>query len=148
MLTVPFVDDQNVGNNNSSICPIMYIHSPLPRWRTFWVAVMFAFMERAMQCCRCLDAVHYGQPLAQLGRELLNETGPIFFTNLHLKTVQDLQTESALKSLAIFEQVTKPVPCTFCNISCRSFFGVIQEAAASQKKIKSGTTPTGLTVII
>lgn len=37
---------------------------------------------------------------------------------------------------------------TFFNISCKSLLGLLQDAAASQKKMKSGTTPAGLTVII
>lgn len=37
---------------------------------------------------------------------------------------------------------------TFWNISFRSSFGADHDATASQKKMKSGTTPAGLTVII
>jgi len=37
---------------------------------------------------------------------------------------------------------------TFFSMSCKSRFGLLHEAAASQKKMKSGTTPAGLTVII
>lgn len=40
------------------------------------------------------------------------------------------------------------VQLTFLSISWRSDFGLLHDAAASQKKIKSGTTPAGLTVII
>lgn len=37
---------------------------------------------------------------------------------------------------------------TFCIIWCKSCGGFTHEAVASQKNIKSGTTPAGLTVII
>lgn len=37
---------------------------------------------------------------------------------------------------------------TFCIIWCKSCGGFTHEAIASQKNIKSGTTPAGLTVII
>lgn len=42
----------------------------------------------------------------------------------------------------------KNLQLTFCNISCKSLLGLLHEAAASQKNIKSGTTPAGFTVII
>lgn len=91
----------------------------------------------------CLDFVHGAEPFGQLRRELIIELPPVLIPDLRLEAVQNLNVEEMLKKILI-----NVARLTFFSMSCRSLFGLLHEAAASQKKMKSGTTPAGLTVII
>ena len=100
--------------------------------------------------CSCeqgddLNFVHGTESFSQLRWKLIIKLAPIFISNLCFEAMKDLEGSTKFSDCSIMDQRCE---LTFLSISCRSLFGLLQDAAASQKNMKSGTTPAGLTVII